>query len=92
MRIQVTAKDIKNGSRLACSRCPVALAVKRVVKCFRVSVGADVLTVYYGPEGTGAPYNLFVLPSIAKNFIRMFDIGLPVSPIEFDLLPNGATT
>lgn len=75
MKIEVTQEDIKAGRKTECTRCPIALAIKRKVG-YTMSVGTRVC---------GSLDNEFQLPKIAQDFISNFDHGNPVEPFTFEL-------
>ena len=73
--IDVTSDDIAGGKRLACEKCPVALAVSR-----RVVGTASVSKFYISIDGF-----LVKQPPTVKSFIRDFDNQRTVKPFSFDL-------
>jgi hypothetical protein len=80
--IEVTQEMIDNGVRKECCLCPVALAIKPVVRegCEFQVVKEDVYFL-----GHQIP-NLVKLPRVAIDFISQFDdSGWPCSPISFPL-------
>lgn len=75
-RIEVTQADIDKGVAMDCDRCPIWLAVHRVVqKCISVTGGH----VWYADNRKS------VLPDSAQNFIRSYDGGRKCRPFAFDL-------
>lgn len=78
MNIKVTQKHIDEGLRWNCSYCPIALAIKELLKVAVVSVNAR--TVYF-------PFDIKSekLPLNISTFIKRFDAGCIVYPIEFEL-------
>ena len=76
MKISVTQEDIEQGQRENCNYCPVALAIKRVVKPWDMAVGTSTC---------GINAHSYTLPTVAMMFIDSFDKGLPVQPFEFEL-------
>lgn len=76
MKIIVTAEHIKNGCRMDPCGCPVALAIRDVVKDDDVSVGP--WQVHVGGKGIR-------LPPAAVLFVRWFDENLRPQPFEFEL-------
>lgn len=77
--IVVTQEMISEGVRRECHRCPVALAVKAVVRDgIFVRVGTGFL--YLGDHR-----RTVTMPVDAQWFIRAFDCGRPVQPISFPL-------
>jgi hypothetical protein len=80
--IRVTAEHIRRGTRDACTKCPVALAILATAGIRSVRVHPDEVTVRRGPDG------LFLsadLPQDARDFIDAFDASGPgaVQPFEF---------
>ena len=80
MRIDVTDADILNGEAADCERCPIALAISRVVPplaIVRVQPGFAYINDWE-----------FRLPPEANDFITQYDEpghdGLP-SPFSFNL-------
>ncbi len=78
MKITVTADHIAKGERGCICKCPIALAMKSLgyknpwVECNKIYW--DVGWNSYKKE----------MPPSAKEFIKAFDIGLPVEPFEFE--------
>ena len=80
MRITVTIEDIEAGRRYDPVRCPVARALRRTgMAYFTVMESAVRLRDedHYG--------GLLVLPGLVQDWIRGFDRGEPVQPIDFEL-------
>ena len=75
MKIYVTSEDIEHGVRMDCTRCPVGLAMWR-------SSGMPCYVTYFFATMRG---QTFRLPLKARDFVRSFDAGLPVKPLEFEL-------
>jgi hypothetical protein len=76
IHVDVNHADIANGEPRSGDACPILLATRRVeptVQC----VGH---TFIHFARGVLAP-----APHEARQFIREFDAGRPVSPIAFDL-------
>jgi hypothetical protein len=88
MKIIVTATDIKKGRasaarfNIASITCPVARAIKRVVKGknYGIIVGPDAVSVRKNKGWT-----VLDLPKKATLFINAFDTLKPVSPFSFNL-------
>lgn len=74
MRVKVLASDIEKGTPISCSMCPIARAVKRMVKHTRVRVTDSFITV-------GA--KTYRTPAIARRFVDRYDMGKTVKPITF---------
>lgn len=85
--VQVTQKDIDGAERYAPDCCPIAWAVRRLLKTANVSVGnarvtlCDPWHVYSAEEKAKLPR--YSLPQEAQDFIDRFDGGSPVEPITF---------
>lgn len=75
LRVSVTAKDIREGNRQSCSRCPVALAVRRHMH------GVRVTSEFLFTDGHDHP--TAELPTAAKVFVHKFDTGSRVEPFRF---------
>lgn len=72
--VQVTAKDIREGKKQHCFKCPVARALSRIVK------GLVKVRLYHfsiGDEGW------VHMPRDLSNFIERFDKGQSVKPTRF---------
>lgn len=75
MRITVTAEDIAKGKRVSSNRCPIALAVRRVIPDFLWVNNWYVIT-----QRGARP-----LSKSASKFTRDFDKARPVKPFKFIL-------
>ncbi len=76
MKIHVTARDIRNGIPNTTQKCPIARAIRRRVlwrKNVIVGASARISTKYY------------ILPPIAKKFIKKFDNTREGEPFQFEL-------
>ncbi len=75
--IHVTQEDILRGEKRMCQHCPVALALQRATgTVFRVGEH----------EATRHDYRAKArLPMALQHWIRAFDNGEPVKPIEATL-------
>lgn len=83
MLIQVTNEDIANGKRDDCKHCPVALAVKRVLKeDYYCAVDGKYISIY---QLNGRFLQNHYTSVIVLRFITMFDTGRNVEPFEFEL-------
>ena len=76
IKITVTADDIAKGSRFQCDRCPVALAIARIMGGKKVYISTDCARI-----GT----KRYSLPSVAADWIGRFDSAYPVQPFAFHL-------
>ena len=81
MNVQVTNKDINEGTRRSCCDCPLAKALKRTLKQNVVVGTAD---FFYIDEKTGEQ-KYIILPNSAQEFILNFDKGEIVPPFSFNL-------
>lgn len=83
MKISVLPFDIQNGVRGNACRCPIARALQRA---FPGAPGIWVSTytqiVFTADEEHYAETNM---PPAAVAFMRAFDDGKPVGPLEFDV-------
>ena len=79
--VVVTAEDIAKGERYSANRCPVALALNRLVPDSSVGYGGDGYKAWIGDGWASSK----PLPPIAQNFVGRFDQGLPVEPFDFTL-------
>ena len=81
--IYVEQWHIDKGKPAECGSCPVALAVKDVLReSFLVNVGMCTVAVFTddGSQSWGDD-----LPEVANRFIDRFDLGMRVSPFSFEL-------
>lgn len=77
--IIVTEDDIKQGTKKLVTKCPIALAAKRVL-LEPVSVTYTHLEI-----GRGSKALLRYLPKKASTFVDKFDDGKPVKPFKFSI-------
>ena len=86
VKIKVKKEHIACGVMEDCSKCPIALAIRAVIKPQhkgRVEVCALGLDM-----GIGSGF--ITLPKIAIRFINRFDEALSVKPLTFTIdIPNG---
>lgn len=81
--VTVTQADIDGGVRNKCTKCPVALALKRLFPGRRISVANYSIKVGSCLER---------MPSEVISFVSWFDIGRAVQPFSFPLtLPDEVT-
>lgn len=78
MRVNVTARDIREGKAGQCCLCPIARAVKRHKGWDLAMVGLGLVWRCNRPETA-------ILPIAALQFLRRFDRGRKVRPFKFDL-------
>lgn len=75
--VDVTRNHIQRGTRSNCGYCPIALAIKEIIKGpYDFSVRAASICF------TKRSYQL---PESAQNFICDFDAGWKVIPFSFEL-------
>lgn len=81
MTIEITGDDIKNGKRVSCRECPIALALRREIGASFVSVGMEEI------ECSGSEFGSlrWMTPAPARKFIDRFDLGRPVKPFVLEL-------
>jgi hypothetical protein len=89
VKIDVTADDIANGTRLNACQCPIARAATRA-GLFAVEVypsgGPDEFQPGHPSEIIfGTPRRSSRLPATAERFISAFDEGRTVEPFSFEL-------
>ncbi len=80
--INVTTEDIELGSRGHNRRCPIARAIQRIVPSLYSVVGCESVDIYL--PNNSSP-NWYRLPPVAAAFVRNFDEGLAVAPLNFQL-------
>lgn len=80
MKAKIIKKDIKHGERNSCADCPIALAVKRMLKLDNVLVYSHVRVIDNSLKAT-----YYKLPKKATDFILKFDEGHTVKPFTFEL-------
>lgn len=80
--INVTKKDILKGERENACKCPIALAIKRKTK--KLASVYNISSIYIN----GVKYQGDTANDIIKidSFIKRFDDGLPVNPINISLV------
>lgn len=70
LKFQVTQEHIDSGVKVNCELCPVGLAVQPYKFYF---------------NHFEVNYKAYKSPQIVSDFIKRFDVGLPVEPFEFEL-------
>ncbi len=75
MLIKVTEKHIRDGKKVDCLHCPVALAIREHIP--NALVGPCYMTTW---EKGDTPF-----PPEVTRFIRSFDLNEHVEPFEFEL-------
>jgi hypothetical protein len=88
MKIEVTQKDIKNGTdrKESFYFCPIALAVKRKMNTI-CDANTDCSVIVYGDcieILVDYSYRIYKLTAKAKEFIQRFDEGKKVKPFTFE--------
>lgn len=78
IHVKVTQSDIDEGMRKHPCRCPISIALYRVLGC-----GTGTVWVHEDCVSTNQGHGR--LPAKAKEFIYCYDSGQIVDPIEFDL-------
>lgn len=77
MKIQVTQDDIDQGAIQDCYRCPVAIAINRVLKPdYSCEVGTKDIYIRQRCTSIGAFVSHLKTPTKAAEFIRNFDRGI----------------
>lgn len=98
VKINVTTRDIKSGARKHSGNCPIALAVKRLIKpTYRTSVNVNndgdiqvhAPVASYGKalrkdvKERNFHYKNARMPVKAQRFISMYDSAISVEPFSF---------
>ena len=84
MEIEVTKQHIKDGRKLDCNYCPVALAIRDAVTnstCVEVCDDMSPIISFY----KGDDLLEFAAPDSVYEFIENFDLGGSVKPFKFTL-------
>ena len=82
MKVRVERKHIEKGEEREPRACPIALAMQEIPFVCLPHVGAKDAEWFDAEDGV---YRIGNLPEEAQNFARMFDGGVDVDPIEFEL-------
>lgn len=77
IHIKVENHHINGGFKYSPKQCPIALAVREATRCPREWV------VFISPSDCWIRGESFHIPEFALQFMKDFDKGYPVSPIEF---------
>jgi hypothetical protein len=81
--ISVTQDDIDSGERMDPARCPVALAVTRILKDgYRAGVGLCTVGIL---DNRHDQVDISTLSQAVSDFISDFDAGVPVEPFTFTI-------
>lgn len=83
MRVEVTAADLASGQPKQCTRCPVALALRRQVPGARFVLVNDVTISVYADDREEP--DVYPTPGVVADFIVEFDLGLKRKPFAFTL-------
>lgn len=79
--IQITQEHIDNGKRAECSLCPIALAIKKVIKS-DLNVGTGYGNIWI----SGHEVDWYTkTPEVARVFMFQFDRQYSVKPTKFEL-------
>ena len=84
LTVEVTQRDIDLGKRINSDRCPIALAVNRLVPGYVTVVNRTDITIF-GPGPKHRQWRTFKTPAVMALFIAQFDRGAKVYPITFSL-------
>jgi hypothetical protein len=90
VRIEVEAHHIICGERYSTSRCPIALAVTSRLPAGRYAI-VDQESVYVRERGR-LPEEFeqaFLLPEVARKFVKKYDAQGPVWPFAFEMDDTG---
>lgn len=90
IHVALTQTEINIGKVKLCTLCPVALAIKRAfaLHCVHADVWVGVNSM---PGGAMAILEgrLIALPEEVGHWIELYDSGIKLGPIEFDMeIPN----
>ncbi len=84
MLIQVTQEHIDEGCAKICEKCPIALAVRKLLnQTFDLQVLEVGITIL--DAATGFSVYWLTFPMKVSYFISRFDGQLPVEPFKFNL-------
>jgi len=85
MTINITQDHIANGEKMACRRCPAALAIADATGIRDVYVNGASVGFYLHSHRE----SVSMCPGSLATFVRDFDAGYDVEPLSFDLeVPN----
>ena len=94
LHVAMVPHNLERGRQLDCAHCPVALATTRALRVHNLSLSAEAaylgITIF-----DQARFQRWTVPTPAKVSIWMrdFDNGRQVAPIEFDLpIPDEVLT
>jgi hypothetical protein len=83
--VQVTRDDIRRGQPEKCQYCPIAHALRRVIKPECGFLVTEFWVAIYPTIHTSGPSYDARLPLFAHLFVKSFDNCEQVEPITFDL-------
>jgi len=84
MLVQVTREHIDKGTRNDSVRCPISISIREMGYNWVSTCQADCLVKKTNLQDDD-PCWLYQLPPIAEQFVRLFDDGKAVKPIQFVL-------
>lgn len=76
MKVSVTQKDIDEGTKRNCRKCPIAKALQRIIPNKDIIVEGSIIWI---------DNKVFLAPTKADAFVKAFDKGEKVKPISFVL-------
>lgn len=83
--IRVTQEDIDKGCKFRAYNCPIARAVNRIVTPREAAVGPSHISFYGVAPSRQNCVGRSSLPIRARRFLRHFDRGRAVKPLNFYL-------
>ncbi len=94
LTVEVTEEDIRYGQRNNCRDCPIARAVRRSLKNYKlavyelgISVSQEAIRITPITRYPSGIQLLYRTSSEARQFITSFDRGMPVQPTTFVFVP-----
>ena len=89
MKVSIQERHIREGQQCKSAYCPLALAVreKYALGEYDIGVCADEVVIDW-PKETA----LYIPDEAGKQFVRKFDKGLEVEPIEIELTRQDKVT
>lgn len=86
IRIQVTARDIREGQRNSNTQCPVCRAIGRRLNAQHYPVvSAGRLNLHQFGTRSPRPIASLVLPAYATRWVLRFDERLAIRPFSFEI-------
>jgi hypothetical protein len=83
LTVEVTAEDIRKGTRCESADCAIAVAARRILWVIFASAEIDRLTVSFRDEDGLIRPVYYELPESVNNFIVYYDNGMYVEPFTF---------